>query len=434
MMASFDTRSAGDCVQIRTRRPAGPGLSPAPGTGMRTGLAPAAVALVALAALPLLAARPAFALPAGYPAPLRLEPILTPVAVFGADDRVVLPARLKALESKIGLIYEPRSRSVCTAFCLDTTIIATAAHCLFRTRGERALPLANVTFRLASQRRRAGTPLAGAQNGAAAQHVIAGSTSLSTRPPIDATHDWALLRLARPACSAGGLPLSVRPPAELAATDPDPEPMVYQVGFHGDFGHWRLTLSPPCSVRRSAAGPQGRAVAEDFDDASTLILHRCDTGGASSGSPLLIDGPRGPEVVGINVGTYLQSRVLTQAGEVVHRYKSDTIANTAVSTLAFLAQRRALDTATVITDRTGIRRIQTVLAAAGHYRGAIDGRYGNGLRQAIESFEKSERRLPTGLASSDLLRRLNAVMAELEPQNATAIETGSVPPRPVEKR
>ncbi len=37
----------------------------------------------------------------------------------------------------------------------------------------------------------------------------------------------------------------------------------------------------------------------------------------------------------INVGTYVRSKVLMQNGDVVHRYKSDTIANTAVASGAF---------------------------------------------------------------------------------------------------
>lgn len=359
-----------------------------------------------------------------------------PVAVFGADDRTLLPARLKALEDKVGLLFEPSSRSVCTAFCIDEETVATAAHCLFRTRGERPLPLAHVTFRLSSMggRRSPGVRIAGAAQGAAAQNVISGTTSLSTKPPIDATRDWALVRLAAPVCKKGGLPLVRRTPAELSAIDG--ERPLYQVGYHGDFGKWRLTLSPPCSVRRLGPTKSGRMIAGDFADASALILHTCDTGGASSGSPLLIDGPRGPEVVGINVGTYLQSHVLTQDGEVLHRYRSDAVANTGVSTLAFMEQKGHFATAEVVTSRDDIRRMQRSLSAAGHYRGLVDGRYGPALRTAIESFEAAERRPRTGLASRDLLRRLDVLMADrsgapaYEPAS-DRVETGSVPrPQP----
>jgi protease YdgD len=360
--------------------------------------------------------------------------LVHPIAVFGADDRTLLPSRLKALEAKIGMLYESGSRSVCTAFCIDESTVATAAHCLYRTRGEKPLPLANVTFRLSSMGKGTkGVRIAGAAQGAAAQNVMTGTTSLSTKPPIDATRDWALVRLAAPACPKGGLPLAHRTPAELSANES--ERPIYQVGYHGDFGNWRLTFSPPCAVRRPSLSESGRIIASDFADASALVLHTCDTGGASSGSPLLMDGPRGPEVVGINVGTYLQSHVLTQAGEVLHRYRSDTVANTGVSTLAFMDQRDHFARATILHERADIRRMQRALTQSGYYRGSLDGRYSPGLREAIEKFEAGERRPKTGLASTELLRRLETVVAgrgdgRYEP-SSDQLETGSVPrPRP----
>jgi protease YdgD len=185
-------------------------------------------------------------------------------------------------------------------------------------------------------------------------------------------------------------------------------------------------------VRRPSLSETGRIIASDFADASALILHTCDTGGASSGSPILIDGPRGPEVVGINVGTYLQSHVLTQAGEVLHRYRSDTVANTGVSTLAFMDQRDRFARATILHERADIRRMQRALSQSGYYPGPLDGRYSPELREAIEKFEAAERRPKTGLASSELLRRLETVVAgrggdpRYEP-SSDQLETGSVP-------
>ena len=351
-----------------------------------------------------------------------------PVAVFGADDRTLLPSRMRALEEKVGLLYEPKTRTVCTAFCVDTSTVATAAHCLYRTRGEAPVPLSNVTFRLASMSKRmAGVRIAGADRDAAAQHVLTGTTNLSTTPPIDATRDWALVRLASPVCKSGGLPLVNRKPAELSADD-NARP-IYQVGYHGDFGDWRLTFSPPCAVRRLGQKVSGQTIAGDFADSSALILHTCDTGGASSGSPLLADGPRGPEVIGINVGTYLQSHVLIQSGEVLHRYRSDTVANTGVSTLAFLEQKDQFARAGILSSRREISRLQNALSATGYYRGPADGRYTPELRLAIERFEAGERRPRTGLASTQTLRRLEAIVAGMTPQklNPAAVETGSLP-------
>lgn len=377
-----------------------------------------------------LRADPAQAMGPGTPRSTQSAPSASErIAVFGADDRLLLPRRLSALEGKIGLLYESRSRSICTAFCVDDAMIATAAHCLFRTRGERALPLVNMSFQLSARKKSNATGIAGASRGASAQHVLAGSTSLSVHPPIDATKDWALVRLAQPVCKGSALRLSRRSPSDLAS--PGADRQVYQVGYHGDFGSWRLTLSPPCVVRRTTPVANEKSVALDFSDASALILHTCDTGGASSGSPLLMDGPNGPEVVGINVGTYLQSRVLTQAGAIVRRYKAEMIANTAVSTAAFRDHCDVFAAADLLTTRKQLRDVQDALTAAGHYEGPRDGRYGPQLRVGIEAFERSERRPPTGIASAALLKRLSAVMAgrrAVPPvlNDPLPIETGSV--------
>ncbi len=325
-------------------------------------------------------------------------------AVFGSDERVLLPSNLKSLQSKIGLLYEPRSKSICTAFCVDERTVVTAAHCLYRTRGERALPLSRMTFRLPGAPLAPQSRIAGASRAQADSFVMAGSVSLSIRPPIEATKDWALVRLQAPVCKSGGLRLSRRQPAALVATANAVS--VYQVGFHGDFGKWRLTLSPPCTVGRSAGTADSKTIAQDFSDPATLLLHTCDTGGASSGSPLLVDGNDGPEVVGLNVGTYLQSRIRTEAGTVVHRFRATKIANTAVSALAFADPADVFRRARIVVNKDGLLRIQTALEAAGFYGGARDGRFGPRLRDAIEAFERSERRVPTGLASEDLLRRL----------------------------
>ncbi len=242
------------------------------------------------------------------------------VAVFGADDRALLPAEKRTLGRSIGLLYDERSHSVCTAFCVGDDTIATAGHCLFRTEGERPLRLKGVEFRLQPKDGPASiSRIAGTKHNAEAQHVAAGSQRLRVRPPIDAAQDWALIRLQSPICKGHALPIS-RQPAE-ALVKLSAAQRVYQVGYHRDFGDWALVLGQPCAIRRSFDGADWPAIARDFVDAAHVILHTCDTGGASSGSPMLIDGPGGPEVIGINVGTYLQARVLTQRGEVVHRYK-----------------------------------------------------------------------------------------------------------------
>ena len=353
-----------------------------------------------------------------------------PIAVFGADDRVPLPADRSGLSASVGLIYEPGSQSVCTAFCVADDVAATAGHCLFRTAGERAPRLPGFTFRLSPKGApEAVTRIAGARQGGAPQNVAAGTLNLRVRPPIDASSDWALMRLEAPICKGRSLPLSRQPADKLVELSTAQR--VYQVSYHRDFGNWELALGHPCAIRRSFGGADWASIAKDFTDARHVILHTCDTGEASSGSPMLIDGPAGPEVIGINVGTYLQSRVLTQQGQVVHRYKSKTVANTAVSVEAFRGVLDALGRADILAARDEMRALQRLLASEGYPVGTADGLYGPRLSRAIRAFEQAEGRAETGLATAELLKRLAARDAERrggrpEPSQSLHIETGSV--------
>src|SRR5690554_533245 len=69
------------------------------------------------------------------------NPLLHTIAVFGKDERRPLSRAQWALSSKIGVLHDPRTRSVCTAFCVAPDVVATAAHCLYRTSGEKPLRL-----------------------------------------------------------------------------------------------------------------------------------------------------------------------------------------------------------------------------------------------------------------------------------------------------
>lgn len=103
-----------------------------------------------------------------------------------------------ALKVKIGLLFSQRSRLVCTALCVAANVVATAGHCLYRTHGEPAPPLADFWFARNFEGKRHFARIAGSGRSAAAQHVMSGSMDLNVRPPIDASKDWALVRLSRP--------------------------------------------------------------------------------------------------------------------------------------------------------------------------------------------------------------------------------------------
>jgi protease YdgD len=281
-------------------------------------------------------------------------------------------------------------------------IVATAAHCIYRTTDETPLRLSDLKITLDGSK--ASTRIAGAADGAPEPNVIAGATRLSVRPPIDATRDWALVRMAQPLCKSGALKLSRKPVDEVIRLAK--RGAVYNVAYHRDLPKWQPMLARPCPVQRYFADADWLTIRRDFAKWDELLLHTCDTGGGSSGSPLLVDGSEGPEVVGINVGTYLQSKVVMLNREVVHRFKSDDVANTGVNSLAFAASLEAFRGADLLASRADVHRLQDALAARKLYFGKRDGRFGAGMKAAIEQFERASAMPVTGLATRSLLQVL----------------------------
>jgi protease YdgD len=379
-----------------------------------TGTALSALWLTPL--LTALTASPAAALAASSPEqfrPILAQSLLHKVAVFGVDERSPLPQSAINVSGKIGVLHDAQSRSLCTAFCLAPNVVATAAHCLYRTGEEAPLRLSDISVRLNGSQ--AMSRVAGAGPESPWQNVLSGATHLNVKPPIDATHDWALLRLATPICK-GTFGLSRRPVEEvmqLAKTG-----AVYNVAYHRDLPKWEPMISRGCDVDRNFPDAKWETIRRDFTDPEQLLLHTCDTGGASSGSPLLVDGPEGPEVVGINVGTYVQSKVIMLNGEVVHRFHSDDVANTGVNSQAFAAAFDAFTSPDLLASRNDIRRLQAALASRGFYSGVRDGRFGASTKISIENFERAAAMPVTGLATARLLR---TVLGE------SRIETGRLP-------
>ncbi len=257
-------------------------------------------------------------------------------AVFGPDERRPLPQRHKPLTRSIALLFNVKSKTVCSAFCVADNIIATAGHCLFKTAGEAPLDANDFHFGQPSARAGEFARVAGSRNGTAAQNVRAGTTRLSTKPPIDAAHDWALVRLDRPACRGAVLPVRPMPSTEIVIQAAAGQ--VFQAAFHRDRLPWKLTYAGPCNVAPTFDKVDRHQIENDFRTPERLLLHRCDTAGASSGSPLLLDTPSGPVVIGINVGTYVQSRIAVEDGAVMFRSKPEPIANTAVNASAFASE------------------------------------------------------------------------------------------------
>jgi hypothetical protein len=240
--------------------------------------------------------------------------------------------------------------------------------------------------------------------------VMSGAVRLSIRPPIDATRDWALVRLAKPACSKGVLPVRAMPTEQVLSEAAAKR--VFQIAYHRDFTPWRLAYSKPCAVQRNFEGADWATIAQDFNEPGQVLLHTCDTGGASSGSPMLLETPTGPEVIGINVGSYIQSKVIMQNGKVTKRFKADTVANTGVSALAFAAKLDLFRQAVILTTPAQLRELQAALKQRQFYTGEVSGQYGPALREAIEAYERAQGLTVTGLATQALLKRLNGKAAE----------------------
>jgi Putative peptidoglycan binding domain len=335
-------------------------------------------------------------------------------AVFGTDDRTVLPSQLQPLREKLGVLFNIRQRSVCSAFCVDATTIGTAAHCLFKTSGQKPPRLADFWFARNYDTVRDYARIAGYETKAAAQHVVAGAFTLSTAPPIDATKDWAFVRLSRPVCSKGGFEIEALPVEQILREAKAGR--VFQLSYHKDFKQWQPAYSKPCAVDRTFSAVGWNAITPDFNAPEHLLLHTCDTGGASSGSPLLLDTPQGPKLIGINVGTYIQSKSGTPHQLAIEKGGGDAIANTGVAATAFAAQAKSFRAALLLASVGAMRELQERLRTEGLYGGAIDGTYGPALKTAIENFEVSARILPTGLASEDVLSRLRLKQASVAPK------------------
>lgn len=330
---------------------------------------------------------------------------VVPVAVFGDDDRRDLPDELSSLEGKIGMLYEQSTQTLCTAFCVGKDVIATAAHCLFQPKNGRLPDLSEVTFRLNYGKTFQQSGVFGRRTPFTKNYVAVGTTAFNNEPPLSAPRDWALVKLERSICRFGALKVEDVPVEDLIKKSQ--EKKIFQVAYHWDYKHWQLAYSKPCPVQRDFDQIKWRFIRQHFIDHDQLLLHQCDTGGASSGSPILMetDTPSAPSVVAINVGTYTRTRILLRKGEVIKKLTPDIIANTGVTSRAFNKIIPELEAGEMIASQDEMKRLQTELHSRGLYTGTIDGELGRGTRTAIMNFETSLGQNPTGLPMLSLLRR-----------------------------
>jgi len=329
---------------------------------------------------------------------------VTPVAIFGSDDRRDVPDSMSTVEGKIGMLYEQSTQTLCTAFCVGKDIIATAAHCLFQPKSGVLPDLEEVTFRLKYGNTNLQAGIFGRRTPFTKNYIAVGTTVFNNEPPLSAPRDWALVKLERPICRFGVLKVETRPVLELIKKSE--EDKIFQVAYHWDYTHWKLAYSMPCRIQRDYEQIKWRFIRQHFIDYDQLLLHNCDTGGASSGSPLLLtsDLPSAPIAVAINVGTYTRTRLLMHKGQVAKKLDPDIIANTGVNSQAFNHVIAQMETSEIINSRDEMVRVQNELRLRGFYSGVVDGTLGRETRAAIIQFEESGGRQPTGLPTQTLLR------------------------------
>ena len=339
------------------------------------------------------------------------------VAVFGDDRRTKLSGPESALAKKIGILSSRRSGAVCTAFCASPDIVVTASHCLFGTAVSAKPALTKIQFEVGGEV----SSLAGLPTNSVGQHVLSGTRNLSVTPPIAAADDWAVARLAQPICRDGGLAFTDKSHSDIAAIAHAGG--VYEVAIHRDISEPGLMLSRPCGLPRTFTSADAATISRDFKNPDAVIFHDCDTGGGSSGSPLLINGQNGPEVIAINVGTYVLSReTISNTG---HHGKetSEAIANTGVSERQFAQAVEVLHSRDLLSTQREIRALEAQLAEFGFYHRAHRGQLKPDLEIAIKQFETA-----AGLPSTGLIRR--ALTSEIRRwANTSAIGDARLLPR-----
>ncbi len=325
-------------------------------------------------------------------------------AVFGDDQRVRLPDAAVAISANVGVLVSSQTGALCSAFCLSPDVIATAGHCVNGTSPTTRPDLSRLRFTPSTDRRRPSTAIKGGANGTQSQNIITGSRQLRLEPPINAADDWAVIKLEAPACQAGGFALTTKDRNTVTtATD---QGQLYQVASHRDLPDVAPRLATDCKL--TAPNPNGAAVdaRHDFSDWPSILFHMCDTGGGSSGSPLLIDGAHGPEVVGINVGTYVLSRAIPLASS-SSESRMQAVANTAIDITRIAPGFEAIRSRFIVESVADVQAIQSALHAVKLYAGPINGLWSPRLETAVRAFETSTGAEATGLLTTQLLHSLS---------------------------
>ncbi len=248
--------------------------------------------------------------------------LLHKVGVVGRDNRRSLPSGLRrSTKSKIGLLIDKRTGSLCTAFCVAKNVIATAAHCIYNSDNRKAKHFSSYIFRLPGSRP-SFSRMAGYKKNRVRKYIIAGTRSMGRNARGNAHRDWALIKLNKNYCKRR---LALRSSSIGGLIRASKSKRIFQMAFHVDYKHWKQAYSGPCKAARSFKRASSKVLRRNFPGANRILFHTCDTAVVSSGSPILMKSGGSPVAVAINVGAYQQ----------VSKGKTRTIANTAVPASAF---------------------------------------------------------------------------------------------------
>lgn len=319
--------------------------------------------------------------------------------VLGRDERTSPQAEYRKLLGSIGMLYNKKARSLCTAFCIAPDTIVTAAHCLFG-RDKKDLDHSQTLFLLKSRFMK--SRLAGSTSEEIEDGILTGYR-VQPRGISAFPKDWMVLKLKAPTCWEG-LPLAVRSQKQVAKAAR--EKRLFMAAFHGDKIKDGVLISPACKLGSwydSSISHKG--MRRRIGKREGVILHRCDAAKGSSGSPMLIKEPDGYKVVAVNVGNIIKYRERRRGRKLLSRRQTGKI-NVAVRVNEFIKEARQMMSTRLVVKKKHIRHVQKLLAEAGFNPGKADGVLGRNTRRAVLQFEKKNKWPETGRMTYALFRKL----------------------------